>query len=83
MQDAAGEIRARLQEAGFKRIGTASWEAADVELADLLRALADVLQIVKKDRRLDHLWMIRRVQADVLSDPAGQRIRKQAPERRP
>lgn len=54
---ARAEIRARLESAGFKSIGTASWEGVDRELVVLAEAIRDVLVIAERSRALDHLWV--------------------------
>lgn len=54
---ARGDVRTRLDDAGFHKIGTASWEASGIALADLASALQDVLRIVEGTGSLDHLWI--------------------------
>ncbi|HEU0131358.1 MAG TPA: hypothetical protein VFQ85_10265 [Mycobacteriales bacterium] len=51
-----GRIRQRLRAAGFRPIGTASWEAADLDLGNGLDALRDVLAYAGEGK-LDHLWI--------------------------
>jgi len=49
-------VRATLSAAGFTSIGTATWEGTDLDLADGLAAVADVLRLAGTGR-LDNLWV--------------------------
>lgn len=50
-----------LEHAGFGKRGTASWELANGQLADIRNALLKVLDVCENPKekvgRLDHLWI--------------------------
>lgn len=54
------QVRDVLRAADYHELGTASFEARDARLEDLVQALREVLDIVSKpaaDVKLDHLWI--------------------------
>ncbi len=60
--EVTNQIRKTLEQAGFKAIGTASYEASDLKQNDLTQALRGVLEILESavgqtSSSLDHLWI--------------------------
>ena len=57
------QVRDMLKEFGFVSRGTAVWEASDASVADLLKAVERVTQILQREPSrmrpgtLDHLWI--------------------------
>lgn len=51
-----GSIRRTLRGTGFRHVGTATFEASDVDLANAVEALKGVLDEVAKGD-LDNLWI--------------------------
>jgi hypothetical protein len=49
------DIRAILETAGFDHVARAHWQATDVPLLDVLRAIQDVLGIVEHGQALNSL----------------------------
>ncbi len=54
------EVVGRLQQAGFERVGTASYEVDGAPMRHLVAALRDALDVLERPiggGRLDHLWV--------------------------
>ncbi len=51
-----GQVLRALRGAGFRRIGTSSFESSDVPLPDLAPALTELVERLATGR-LDHLWI--------------------------
>lgn len=57
-QNVRNRIRSLLEDAGFRRTGTGSWEAEGTPAA-LMEALRNVMSLIEREAggQLDHLWI--------------------------
>lgn len=54
------QVRKKLEDGGWAKIGTAAFDAIDIDPADLVATLGEVLELLKAPPGggvLDHLWI--------------------------